>query len=62
MAARTEIPPGEGLREARGGDAAHFLPAEPSGAVEGSGSMVQQKQAGLNSWFAELKRCVYSAR
>ena len=56
MAARTEIPPGEGLREARGGDAAHSLPVQPSGAAEGSGSMVQQKQAGLNGWFAELKR------
>jgi len=40
MAARTEIPPSEG----------------PSGAAEGSGSIVQQKQVALNSWFAELKR------
>jgi|GEM_PF-5115682 len=55
MAARTEIPPSEGVRDAGGGDAAHSLPAEPSGAP-GSGSMVQQKQVGLNGWFAELKR------
>ena len=57
-----QVPPNEGRRDAGGGAAAHLLPVEPSGAAEGSGSMVQQRQAGLNSWFAELKRCVYSAR
>jgi dienelactone hydrolase len=56
MAARTEIPPSEGLRDAGGGDAAHSLPLEPSEAAEGSGSIVRQKPAGLNGWFAELKR------
>src|SRR5215471_14082584 len=55
MAARTEIPPSEGVRGA-GGDAAHSLPVEPSGAAEGSGSMAQPKPPGLNGWFAELKR------
>src|SRR5215467_489018 len=56
MAARTDIPPGEGRRDAGGGDAAHLISAEPSGAAEGSGSMVHQKPTGLSSWFAELKR------
>src|SRR5215831_3786809 len=56
MTARTEIPPSEGVRDPGGGDAAHSIPIEPSGVAEGSGSVVQQKQAGLNSWFAELKR------
>src|SRR5215472_16654826 len=56
MAARTDIPPGEGRRDAGGGDAAHLISAEPSGAAEGSGSMVHQKLTGLSSWFAELKR------
>src|SRR5215510_3879630 len=56
MAARTEIPPSEGRRDAGGGDAAHGLPVDPSGAAEASGSMAHQKQAGLNSWFAELRR------
>src|SRR5262249_38441775 len=46
----------EVLRRLGPGDAAHSLPVESPGAAEGSGSMVQQKQAGLNSWFAELKR------
>jgi hypothetical protein len=56
MAARTEIPPSEGVRDAGGGDAAHSLSVEPSGAAKESGSKVQQNQAGLNGWFAELKR------
>src|SRR6516225_11069584 len=56
MAARTETPPSDGVRDARGGDAAHSLSVEPSGAAEGAGSVVQQKQAGLNGLFAELKR------
>jgi TolB-like protein len=56
MAARTEIPPSEGRRDAEGGDAAHSFPVEPSGAGERSGSMVPQKPTGLSSWFAELKR------
>src|SRR5262249_27143487 len=46
----------EVLRRLGPGDAAHSLPVESPGAAEGSGSMVQQKQAGLNGWFAELKR------
>src|SRR5215813_8336042 len=56
MAARTEIPPSEGRRDAEGGEAAHSFHVEPSGAGEGSGSMVPHKQTGLNGWFAELKR------
>src|SRR5215813_9343033 len=55
MEARTEIPPSEGRRDTGGGDAAHSLPVEPSGA-SGSGSTVQPKPAGLSGWFAELKR------
>src|SRR5215813_2603716 len=55
MAARTEIPPSERVRGA-GGDAAHSLPVEPLGAAEGSGSTPGPKAAGLNGWFAELKR------
>jgi serine/threonine-protein kinase len=33
-----------------------FVPEKWNRAAEGAGSMVQQKQAGLNNWFAELKR------
>src|SRR5499427_4289409 len=55
MAARTEIPPSQGVRDAGGGDAAHSLPVEPSG-VSGSGSTAGPKPAASNSWFAELKR------
>src|SRR6516162_8699371 len=56
MAARTEIPPSETVRDPGGGDAAHSIPVEPSGAAAGSGSPAGPKSAGLNSWFAELKR------
>ena len=56
MAARTEIPPSEAARDAGGSDATHSLPVESSGAGEGSSSRVQPKPAGLNGWFAELKR------
>src|SRR5215510_8922409 len=55
MAARTEIPPSEGRRDAEGGDAAHSLPVEPSG-VPASGSTAGPKPSGLNGWFSELKR------
>ena len=55
MAARTEIPSSEGVRDAGGGDAARSLPVESSGASR-SGSTVRPKPAGLNGWFAELKR------
>ena len=55
MEARTEIPPSEGRRDTGGGDAAHSLPVEPSGA-SGSGSTVQPKPAGLSGWLTELKR------
>src|SRR5215471_1164042 len=55
MESRTEIPPSEGRRDTGGGDAAHSLPVEPSGA-SGSASTVEPKEAGLNGWFAELKR------
>jgi len=56
MAARTEIPPSETVRDPGGGDAAHSIPVEPSGAAAGSGSPAGPKSAGLNGWFAELKR------
>ena len=46
----------EVLRRLGGGELARSLPAEPLGAAEGSGSMVPRKPAGLNGWFAELKR------
>src|SRR5215510_12861040 len=55
MAARTEIPPSEGVRGA-GGGAAHSIPVEASEAAEGSGSTAGPKTASLNGWFAELKR------
>ena len=55
MAARTEIPSSEGVRDAGGGDAARSLPVESSGASR-SGSTVRPKPAGLNGSFAELKR------
>src|SRR5215471_14419998 len=55
MAVRTEISPSEKVRGAEG-DAAHRIPVESSGAAEGSGSTAGLKQAGLNGWFAELKR------
>ena len=55
MESRTEIPPSDGVRDAGSGDAAHSLSVEPSGASR-SGSTVQPKPAGLNGWFAELKR------
>src|SRR5262244_203378 len=56
MAVRTEIPPSEGVRDAGGGNVAHSLAVGPSGAAEGSGAVAQPKSAGLNGWFAELKR------
>src|SRR5262249_23647025 len=56
MEGRTQIASSEGRRDTGGGDAAHLLPVEPSGAAEGSGSMVQHKPVALNSWFAELLR------
>jgi len=56
MAARTEIPPSEGRGDAGGGDAAHSIPVEPSGAAEGSGLPAGPKSTSLNGWFAELKR------
>src|SRR5262245_28821947 len=46
----------EVLRRLGRREAAHSPPVEPSQSAEGSGSMVQQKQAGVNGWFAELKR------
>src|SRR5262249_60165750 len=56
----------EVLRQLRGGEAARSFPVQQLPSVAGSGSMagpltstptgVQPKPAGLNSWFAELKR------
>src|SRR5262249_13752334 len=45
----------EVLRRLGPGDAAHSLPVESPGAAAGPASMVQQKQARLNTSFPELK-------